>query len=181
MNGINGHERAYRGLTNEWYTPSYIINSLGIFDLDPCAAPKEHRPFETATKSYTITDDGLKQAWEGRVWLNPPYGELTKHWLKRMSEHSNGIVLIFARTETKMFFDYVWPYAKAFFFFKGRIKFLNHIGKTGPAGGPSVLIAYDKDSTINTDALKNCKLPGQFLQNINPEIAYRIQGESIEP
>jgi hypothetical protein len=45
------------------------------------------------------------------VWLNPPYGTSTARWLARMAEHGNGIVLIYARVETRMFFDYIWDRA----------------------------------------------------------------------
>ena len=57
--------------TDEWYTPKEIIDALGEFDLDPCApvAP----PYKTANVMYNKNDDGLKQEWKGRVWLNPPY------------------------------------------------------------------------------------------------------------
>ena len=157
-----GHEAPYRGRTNEWYTPAYITDALGTFDLDPCTSPKAR---VIAPNRFTIEDDGLNKPWVGRVWLNPPYGELTDRWLKKMSEHNNGIVLIFARTETKMFQKYVWDNASAIFFFYSRIKFLNEGAEPmGSAGAPSVLIAYDnKDSSVNYDILKSCGLKGKFI------------------
>lgn len=158
--GITGHEKPYNGKTNEWYTPSYITNALGEFDLDPCASSTT----KIASKNYTILDDGLKQPWLGRVWLNPPYGEKTKFWLEKMSQHKDGIVLIFARTETKMYFNYVWPHANGIFFFEGRIKFLDENGNySGCAGAPSCLISYDKTDFKNQTILKNCNLKGKFL------------------
>jgi hypothetical protein len=45
-----------------------------------------------------VKDDGLKEAWAGRVWLNPPYGEQTALWLEKMAMHRNGIVLLFERS-----------------------------------------------------------------------------------
>jgi hypothetical protein len=36
--GISGHEQPYKGETNDWLTPRYILDALGKFDLDPCAA-----------------------------------------------------------------------------------------------------------------------------------------------
>lgn len=57
--------------TDEWYTPIEIIQSFGEFDLDPCAPMNPL--WKTAKKMYNKEDDGLKQDWEGRVWLNPPY------------------------------------------------------------------------------------------------------------
>lgn len=146
---------------DEWLTPPELIMSLGEFDLDPCAPIK--RPWPTAKKHYTIEDDGLRQEWTGRVFMNPPYGNQTGIWLAKMSIHNNGIVLIFARTETDNFFRYVWPIAKGIMFVKGRIAFYNVDG-TKPkntAGAPSCLIAYGED---NANMLRNSKINGKYLE-----------------
>ena len=147
----------------EWMTPPQIIKSLGDFDLDPCAS--EECQWKTADRQYTIDDDGLTQKWEGRVWLNPPYGKKTEKWLKKMKEHNNGIVLIFARTETKMYFDHVWENANGIRFLKRRIKFLKPNGTIiGSSGAPSVLISYDNtEEKQNYNSLINCDLEGKFL------------------
>lgn len=93
--------------TDVWLTPHHIINVLGEFDLDPCSHPTP--PFRIATNTYSIEhgQDGLLLDWQGRVWLNPPYSEWAK-WVKRLKDHGNGIALIFARTDTRAFFDHVW-------------------------------------------------------------------------
>lgn len=145
---------------DEWLTPKYIIDALGAFDLDPSSPI--NRPWDTATMHYTIEDDGLSQDWQGRVWMNPPYGRQTGRWLKKLSEHGNGTALVYARTETKMFFDYVWNKADAVFFFKGRLQFYNIDGTRGNnnAGAPSCLVAYGKD---NAENLLNSQLSGMFI------------------
>ena len=66
ITGMGGHQSA-RMLKDEWLTPPDIIKGLGDFDLDPCS-PIE-RPWDTAKKHYCILDDGLKQDWEGRVFV----------------------------------------------------------------------------------------------------------------
>lgn len=45
--------------TDEWYTPIHIIDSLGKFDLDPCA-PVEPL-WETASRMYNKNDNGLEK------------------------------------------------------------------------------------------------------------------------
>lgn len=162
--GITGHERPYRGNTNDWLTPKYVLDALGKFDLDPCASLEQ--PWRTAKRQFTILEDGLKQDWFGRVWLNPPYGEQTARWLAKMARHGNGIVLIFARTETKMFFDHIWENADGIFFLKGRISFyLPGDTPDGEAGAPSALVSYDRrGSRFNQNVLKNCALKGKFLE-----------------
>jgi ParB family chromosome partitioning protein len=161
--GIAGHEQPNRGETNDWLTPRYILDTLGKFDLDPCAALEQ--PWATAKRHLTVKDDGLKKPWVGRVWLNPPYGEQTALWLARMAKHQDGIVLIYARTETQMFFDHVWSRANGIFFLKGRVSFCRPDGSVeADAGAPSVLVSYDPRSTRrNFGTLKRCKLAGQFL------------------
>lgn len=152
-------ERVSEG-KDEWLTPPQIIKSLGEFDIDPCSPIK--RPWPTAKNHFTIEDMGLLQNWEGRVWLNPPYGNETGDWLGKLRLHGNGIALVFARTETEYFQKYVFGVADALLFLKGRLKFYHVDGTQSKmnAGAPSVLIAYGKE---NAEALKNSNLKGKYL------------------
>ena len=158
--GIGGHQRGFEGRTDEWLTPPDILKALGEFDLDPCAPV--NRPWDMAKKHYTIEDDGLSKIWQGRVWLNPPYGQETSRWLERMAEHEDGIALIFARTETDMFFRWVWESANAVLFLRGRLHFhtVDGVRAKANAGGPSVLIAYGFRNALE---LRAANLPGQFV------------------
>jgi len=157
--GMGNHQSA-RMMKDEWLTPPEILTALGDFDLDPCAPVQ--RPWDTATEHYTMLDDGMKREWSGRVWLNPPYGQETERWLARLAHHGNGIALIFARTETRMFFAQVWPKADAVLFLKGRLHFHHVDGRraVANAGAPSVLVAYGNE---NAAVLKSCGLAGQFI------------------
>lgn len=159
---VNFEGRTEKG-KDEWLTPIEIIKSLGEFDLDPCSPI--NRPWDTAKQHFTKLDNGLKKKWKGRIWCNPPYGKNTIKWLEKCSNHGNCIALIYARTETKMFFENVWSKADAILFIKGRIKFFDVFGnQAASAGAPSVLIAYGKN---NVAALKNCKIEGKFLRISN--------------
>nr|DAV38669.1 MAG TPA: DNA N-6-adenine-methyltransferase [Caudoviricetes sp.] len=112
-----------KNTTDEWYTPKYIIESLGEFDTDPCVSMKPL--YNTAKIMYNKQDDGLTKEWQGRVWLNPPYSRpLIEKFVNRMSKHGNGIVLLFNRCDSKMFQDVIFKTATAILFLKGRIKFL---------------------------------------------------------
>jgi hypothetical protein len=145
---------------DEWLTPPEIIRVLGQFDLDPCAPIK--RPWDTAANHFTREDDGLSQPWNGRIWMNPPYGTQTARWLKRLTAQGNGIALTFARTETRMFFDTIWNKADAILFIQGRLKFYNVDGTVGKnsAGAASCLIAYGANNAL---ALKNSGIKGRFI------------------
>ena len=147
--------------TDEWLTPPEIINALGLFDLDPCSPIK--RPWDTALKHYSVLDDGLSKQWAGRVWLNPPYGLEAEKWLKKLADHGNGIALIFARTETRMFFSEVWNRADSILFIEGRLFFytVDGIKAKANSGAPSVLISYDKE---NTKVLEGCGIKGRLVK-----------------
>lgn len=158
-NGMGSHQSSVM-MKDEWLTPPEIIKSLGTFNLDPCSPV--NRVWDTAADHMTIHDDGLSQLWLGRVWMNPPYGQQTGKWLKKLRIHGDGVALVFARTETKMFFSEVWPYADSIFFFEGRLYFHHSNGEKAyeNAGAPSCLIAYGEN---NTEAIKKSGLSGKLV------------------
>lgn len=129
---------SHQGNTNEWFTPKWILNKCGEFDLDPCGDTR----WPTANACYS--KNGLEQEWFGRVWLNPPYGRHVGNWLYKMKMHNNGMALVFARTDTK-WFQHVAPYCSWILFIKGRVKFVNSKtlkeSERNP-GAPSMLMAF---------------------------------------
>jgi hypothetical protein len=110
-----------------------------------------------------INDDGLNHDWFGRVWCNPPYGIEARKWLNKLKMHDDGIALLFARTETTMYFDHVWYDAHSVLFIKGRLHFHYVDGTKAKAnsGAPSVLIAYGEN---NSEILKNCGIAGKYIK-----------------
>ena len=159
-NGMGSYEQTV-GVNQEWLTPLPIVKALGPFDLDPCAPVV--RPWDTAAHHYTIIDDGLKQPWFGRVWLNPPYDRYhLEKWMRLMVEHCNGVTLIFARTETKIFQSYVFDMADSILFMKGRITFCDVTGRPGEwtGGAPSALIAYGNK---NVEAIGDSGIEGKHV------------------
>lgn len=147
--------------TDEWYTPPEIIESLGPFDLDPCAPVKPL--WQTAKVMYNKNEDGLKQVWNGRVWLNPPYSRpLIEKFVKRLAEHGNGIALLFNRCDSKMFQDIIFQKATAMKFLRNRIRFYRENGERGDSPGcGSILIAFGED---NAEILRTCSIEGKYIQ-----------------
>ncbi len=161
--GMGTHQSA-ASINEVWLTPPPILDALGPFDLDPCACP-DPRPWDTAARHYGKAENGLARAWEGRVWLNPPYGGPTVvgPWMKRLAAHGTGTALIFARTETEVFHEAVWSAATAVLFLRGRLHFHHADGRRSAqnAGAPSVLVAYGEDDARR---LKDSGLGGMFLR-----------------
>jgi len=164
--GIGGHQSPIND-TDIWLTPPEIIADLGPFDLDPCS-PID-RPWPTASHHFTKLDDGLSQSWmigdqKPFVFMNPPYGSpsIVRPWMDRIAAHNHGIALIFARTETEMFFATVWRAASAVLFIEGRLFFHRPDGTRADnnAGAPSVLCAYGEEASRR---LQRSTIKGKFL------------------
>lgn len=149
MNGFGGkHPHApNEGKSDEWWTPPHVFEAIGLeFDLDPCAPSLPHAPWIPALRRYTRASDGLSQPWQGRVFLNPPYGRQAGHWVQRLAEHGHGIALVFSRTDVRWWHAAV-PSATAVCFIRKRLTFIPGAGQKAPgnSGGPSALIAYGED------------------------------------
>ncbi len=176
--------------SDEWLTPPWIVNALrqagAAFALDPCAAVRQ--PWATARTQYTVAEDGLAHDWgtsNDMIWLNSPYGGDAIHWVQRLAQHSNGIALLFSRTETTMFQKHVFPHISGLLFVGKRLKFWEQTcalctlpasqhhdpqvctftpsGRAvegGSANAPSVLLAYGKDAA---EILRYATaIPGRF-------------------
>lgn len=150
------HER--QGLTDEWYTPPWLFDALGVvFDTDAASPGRLVVPWVPAINH--ITRDSLRATWEGSVWLNPPYGKRNsiRPWLEKMYRHSNGIALVPNRTGAGWWQDSAEE-ADALLFVRGKIRFLRPDGSEGASPGyGNVLMAYGQACE---DALMNCDLRG---------------------
>lgn len=142
-NGAWRHLQPERDRSVEWYTPPEIFVALGIdFDLDPCQPISGRLPWIPARNIYTANDDGLRQPWAGRVWLNPPYGRHVGRWTDKLLRHGNGIALVFARTDTP-WCQRAMATAHATCFIAGRIRFIDRtLERSDRTASPSVLLAY---------------------------------------
>ncbi len=144
--------------SDEWYTPAWVTDPLGRFDLDPAAPTVPHR--RIADNEYDITVDGLSQPWQGRVWCNPPFSHLSvERFAERMAAHGDGIMLIFAQGfDARWFQDCVLAAASAILFLRGRVRFIGPDGR--PSGSPpkgTLLVAYGDG---NAEILRRSGLPG---------------------
>ena len=85
----------FSSATCEWPTPQALYNELadifGGFTLDPCATEENAK----CVQFFTKEQDGLMQPWEGKVFMNPPYGRQIGLWVKKAWEESlNGALVV---------------------------------------------------------------------------------------
>ena len=143
-----GSHQTTVGKSQTHITPRWIIDALGPFDLDPCAA--DPRPWDCATHNFTHAQDGLRHglSWFGFVWLNPPFDRYeVSEWIWKLAAHNNGIALLHARTETEWFRP-CWQRAQAILFMDRRISFCRPDGseQLANSGAPPVLVAFGQEA-----------------------------------
>lgn len=156
---LGSHQQAI-GFSQTHITPKWIIDKIGPFDLDPCAA--NPRPWDCAAVNFTEDDDGLSMPWHGRVWLNPPFDRYeVGYWITKLANHGNGIALLHARTEAQWFRP-IWESSTAILFMSNRIKFCKQDGREHAAnsGAPPVIVAFGR---FNFSKLKFSGIPGVII------------------
>ena len=129
--------------SHEWSTPQGLFDALDRsyhFTLDPCATPDNAK----CERYFTKTNDGLKQKWTGRVFMNPPYGRCIAKWVRKAFEETQRnaelvLCLLPARTDTRWWHEYCMQ--GQITFIKGRLKF----GKANnSAPFPSALVLFER-------------------------------------
>lgn len=146
----------FSSTATEWETPPALYFALDDefrFDLDP-AATHENRKCEryyiapeTRAKGW-VSGGGLDLIWDGRVFLNPPYGREIGEWVEKAFSETVvlkhcpiAVCLLPARTDTRWFHDWCWS-ANHIRFIKGRIQF---VGAKHAAPFPSMLVIFTAD------------------------------------
>jgi hypothetical protein len=118
--------------SDHWSTPADLYSRLDAefaFDFDPCPLQSDF--------------DGLKAAWHGRAFCNPPYskiGAFLRKGLYHLAERDCELLvyLIPARTDTAWFHDYIIGKSQIRFL-RGRLRFGDAVSS---APFPSMIVVY---------------------------------------
>lgn len=152
------------GESDEWYTPRYIFDALGVsFNLDVASPPEG--PRHVPADNY-FSEGALSRDWYGMVWMNPPFGhQSTKRiWLRKFFDHQCGIALMPDRTSAPWWQEFA-PQADAVLFVAPKVKFERPDGTRGeqPGAGTTLLAVGE----VATDALIRASALGQVFQPIS--------------
>lgn len=141
---------------DNWTTPQDLFDRLNEefqFTLD--AAAEKHNAKCAKYYGPDHSDPWMRNAlvipWPGRVWCNPPYSKARDFVAKAVEEMAKDhntmtMMLLAARTDTRMFHDYLydresgqWRPGIEVRFLKGRLKFG---GAVNSAPFPSMLVVF---------------------------------------
>lgn len=143
--------------SDDWYTPRYVFDALGVpFDLD-VSAPIEGPRYVPAGRWFW--ECGLEQDWEGFVWMNPPYGHQSTKvaWLDKFIKHGNGVALLPDRTSAP-WWQWAVPHMDLLLFVAPKIKFERPDGRIGeqPGNGTALMAIGER----GVAALMNASIAG---------------------
>jgi len=126
-------------------TPDDLYNILDNefhFDFDPCPTFISARVDQTCSLAPF---DGLTISWKKSNYCNPPYNNQTA-WVEKAYNESlknkTCVMLLPARTDTKLFHEFIFKKAREIRFIKGRLKFKQY---TNSAPFPSMIVIFKND------------------------------------
>lgn len=151
------------GESDEWYTPAYIFEALGVsFDLD-VACPPEGPRHVPAARFYSA--NSLEMGWAGLVWMNPPFGHQStkRRWLTKFFTHGNSIALLPDRTSAPWWQEFA-PCADAVLFVSPKVKFERPDGSRGEQPGTGTTLFAS--GSVALSALIQASTLGQVFQPV---------------
>ena len=131
---------------NIWETPPDLFEfGCNLFnfrpEIDVCATAQD-----TKCELF-INKNSLDADWRRPFWCNPPYGRSVKDWIRKaylshVKYNISGLALLFAKTDTAAFHDYIFGKAEICFL-RGRVHFFKD-GKESiqPAPYPSCFVFW---------------------------------------
>lgn len=131
-----------------WTTPRPLFDRLHAefdFTLDAAASPENC----LCPRFFTREEDALASVWEGRVFVNPPYGRGLGRWVAKVAEARLTAELVAAllpvRSDTAWWHDYVML-ASEVRLIRGRLSYQGGPSERGHnAPFPSAVVVFTPD------------------------------------
>jgi len=151
------------GATDEWYTPPWIFDALGVeFGADVASPGADVVPWIPA-KTH-VTKDTPKPDWRilarsGLLWMNPPFGARNgiRPWLQEFADVCHGLTIVPNRTGADWWQDFAQR-ADGLLFIRGKVKFVKPDGTTGDSPGyGNVMMAFGR---VAAGALRSSRIGG---------------------
>jgi hypothetical protein len=163
-----------RAATEDWCTPPELVEVVtsifgGRIDLDPCSNPWSRtaaalevmpRLWDSGTHDWApgrrdtvVFGDGIRTAWTGAVYVNPPYGRELDAFMDRSvraakgEERASVIMLAPAKTSRRCWQRTV-PRASAVCFLDGRVDFELEGGAKSGVWFSSALVLWTRDREL---------------------------------
>lgn len=164
------HAGMFTSDADDWTTPDAfyrLLDSEFRFTLDPCCYAHTAKCPEYFTKE----DDGLRQEWRGRVFMNPPYGRAIGTWVRKAYDAAQTtadvvVCLIPARTCSKWWHDYCMRAAEVRLVC-GRLRFGGQQPEKGHnAPFPNAVIVFrrgHRQPTLSTIYRNEAEVPQPLL------------------
>ena len=148
-------------MSDNWATPQSFVDHIQEifelkFDMDACASLDSKK----VDFFYSEDTNSLVQRWHGSVWCNPPYSKKLKRQFveKAINEcHDQNVqvivMLIPARTDTKLFHDVILKNAKSIYFIKGRINFILD-GNTYSGSTTASMLVFFTPNSVRSQSIE---------------------------
>jgi len=148
------------GLGDEWYTPRWLFDGLGLtFAIDVCGPADRTHIAVPCERFFTQDDDGLSQSWEGTIWCNPPYSA-PEPWANKCIKHGDGLLLTHIPMNAEWASN-VWRHADGLRLFQA-IEFVRPDGKRQRPGMWLQLAAFGHSAL---SALERLTVPDEVAEN----------------
>lgn len=112
-----------------WGTPPHVVDwarqIMGGIDLDPCSSEFSN---QTVQAQRIYTEAGEKQPWTGRIFVNPPGGQIKPFWAKSVQAALEGNPVFWLGFSISQLAYITPPDLGLFFILRRRIAFLDDNG-----------------------------------------------------